>query len=125
MNEKQVDMYTRDVPCNLNNKKSFVYKHLLTEIFTSILTHKAEIFGKDFSATGPNVESKIIEFSDLKEYEMLIACDWNANLGTGCDIISSIFHLSNENYDFSELSQLVNELALGIISHSLPFCDEF
>jgi hypothetical protein len=48
MNETQNDMYFREVDCNLGHGKSFIYKHILAEIYTSIITAKDDVFGRDF-----------------------------------------------------------------------------
>lgn len=49
VNEKQIEMYSRKVQCNLGYSSSFVYKHLLAEIMTSVLKVKDLVFGPNFN----------------------------------------------------------------------------
>ena len=76
---------------------------MLDEIISAILERKHEVFGPDLKLKGQALEDHIMAYSHLREFEILIACDWNINIGTGYDILAALLKMSNPSYNFSQM----------------------
>ena len=79
---------------------------MLDEIISNILERKYEVFGSDLQLKGQELEDHIMAYSHLREFEILIACKWNVNIGTGYDILSGLLKMSNPAYNFSQLMEV-------------------
>lgn len=58
------------------------------------------------------VKKEIGEQVLLKEYEILIACQWNLNKPCGSDILELLLELQDDPRDSKQLLETVNNLAL-------------
>ena len=54
-------------------------------------------------------------YSHCREFEILIACGWNVNIGTGYDILSSLLKMSNPSYNFAQMMEVTQKLATELI----------
>lgn len=79
------------------------------------------IWGKDFGLGGMEIEPSqknelILEltnsFVQNQEYDICMANNWNLNQGSGSEILSCILKMSNNAYDFSMISDKVNQSTL-------------
>lgn len=91
---------------------------------SNILNVKNQIFGAA-EFTREELEDQIIGFSQLRETEILISCEWSIDFGTGYDILQALLKMSNANYDFSDLIHVVDLLATDVISCKLPATQRF
>jgi hypothetical protein len=71
------------------------------------------------------VNNQLISFSILREFEIFIACGWNANLGTGYESMCYLLELNNNEFNFDEFKQLVNALALDLIFCNITMTSTF
>jgi hypothetical protein len=100
MNENQLDMLRRQINYSHGESTTFILKHLLAEIYKSIIDKKSQIFGEGFPVNDPDFEDQIIAFTTFRETEVFIACGWNMNLCTGYECLTSLLQLCNDQYNF-------------------------
>jgi hypothetical protein len=113
-NEKQIDMFTEFA--DASGHQIFAYQHLMSEIIPNVIERKTELLGPNLQLiSGEVLEDNIMKFLHLRESEIFISCDWNFNLPTGYDVLSTLLKMSNENYNFSPLLTIVNQMALDHI----------
>ena len=91
------------------------YQHLLDEIISEIMLYKSQLFRMSASSNAKQMEANVLGFIQLREYEILVSCDWNLNLWSGYDIYTILLKMSNENHDFTPLLMVVDTLALELI----------
>lgn len=58
------------------------------------------------------MEAKINTVIQVREYEILIANDWNLDQPCGSELITSILKLANSEYDYTCLLGLVTDMSL-------------
>ena len=87
-------MYTTFEVDNCQNV--FPYQHFMSEIIPNVIEFKSELIGPSHhEVIGKELEDTVMKFLNLREAEILIACDWNLNLPTGYDVLSTLLKMSN------------------------------
>jgi len=66
LNEKQVDMYQRDVE-DPNGGRVCIFQSLCTEILSNMVMVKTDIFGEDFNLAGDALVNQIMDYCACKE----------------------------------------------------------
>jgi hypothetical protein len=93
----------------------------MSEILPNVIERKTELLGPNLQMIGGQVlEDSIMKFLFLRESEIFISCDWNFNLSTGYDVLTSLLKMSNDDYNFSPLVTVVDRMALDYIFLVLP-----
>ena len=62
----------------------------MNEIISNILAIKHKIWGADCATDGEELMDQVIAFMQLREYEIIISCNWMVDLGTGHEIVYSL-----------------------------------
>lgn len=116
MNEKQMEMYERNI-IDRNGRQMHIFKSLCTEIVSSILVVKDEIF--DPRST-QSFDTEIKDYQTYMETQILKSCNWNLNLPNGYDQMQALLKLSNGQYDFNKLVNFTSQCALHLVFFTFP-----
>ena len=71
-----------------------------------------KIFGDRIPQSHAEIEESINSFIQMREFEILISCDWNLDKTCGYDILRSMLMLANPQYEFSDLLDIVINKAI-------------
>ena len=100
-----------------------IVQDVYERIVQKILNNKENTIGNIPLEDDEELEHVVKNFMFLREYEILVACDWNFNMPTGYDVISILLKMSNMQYNFDKLLAIVHNLARSIIFGQLPTVD--
>jgi len=66
------------------------------------------------------MEDQFIGFSQLRETEIIISSQWILQTSSGYEMLQTLMKMTNDQYNFKSLIQVVDSLASDILFCKLP-----